>query len=231
MTDAERQKHDAPRWGERVPDRVEGTPAPGYGEYAPPGWVSPVRPPADPAPESLPGAEFAVPASPVTTDLRRPDQQTRSGQQPRSGEQPRFDAPPPTGRPVPGAPPAPYRYRPFNRPATFMLLGLGLYMVVSAVLSVKTFAASQLSLFTSLGYPVTHFTNSDGLSVVGYVAAIGGMAVFLVVAIWSIRRLTRGLNAWAPLLIVGLAFRFATAIAVTAVLLTDPAVARAITGG
>lgn len=210
-------------------DRVEGRPAPGYGEYAPPGWVSPVEVSAAPAPDSpeAPGSGSAdsssterSAASPtsVATDTRPADGWRAD------------DAPPPTGPPVPGPPPAVYRYRPFNRFATILLLGYGVYSVVVTATTVGSYTGSFLKRLGDLGYPVSHFTSIGQLQAVGDVSAIASVAIFLVVGLWSIRRLRAGKNSWVPLLVTGLAVQLASVLAAGIVFISDPGISKLITG-
>ncbi|MCU1527406.1 MAG: hypothetical protein JWP75_1169 [Frondihabitans sp.] len=190
-----------PRYGERIDPR----PAPKYGEYAPPGWVSPVPPVEDPAPQDPEGR-------PVTgvTPAGRPD--AFRG----------YDAPPPTGAPVPGPPPVPASTGSFNRLATIALLAFGLVNVISSLFSTSTFASSLLTEMRQFGYPLAHFQSEGTLHTVGSVSAVAGLVIYLVIAVWSMRRLRAGRMSWLVPLITGVAVNLLTAIVVITVIMNDP---------
>ncbi|BDZ49664.1 hypothetical protein GCM10025867_19050 [Frondihabitans sucicola] len=214
MSDAD----DRPRYGERVdpadlmPARVEGRPAPGYGEYAPAGWVSPVAPVEEPeAPTTETDVvQDARRGGPVGTETRRP-------QVPRT-----FDAPPPTGAPVPGRPPSAVRNASFNRFATMILLAYGLYDVIRGALQTSAFVQTYVSEFTSLGYLRGDFHNGAALHSVAVISAVASVAVYLLVAIWAIRRLRAGKRSWVVLLVTGIVVNLATGVCVVAVVMNDP---------
>lgn len=213
MSDAD----DRPRYGERVdpadllPARVEGRPAPGYGEYAPAGWVNPVALVAEPEiSENLEGAQDH--ARPVAPNAPFGPPQT-----PRA-----FNAPPPTGAPVPGRPPSAVRTGAFNRFATILLLAYGLYDVIRGAFETSTFVSTYVAQFTSLGYLKGTFESGPALHAVAVVSAVASMAIFLVVAIWAIRRLRAGKLSWLLLLITGLAVNLVTGIVVVIIVMHDP---------
>jgi hypothetical protein len=209
--------------------RVEGAPAPGYGEYAPPGWVSPVEVSADPAPDS-PEALAPGSAEPSSAGSSAADPTLLATGARQADGWRADDAPPPTGPPVPGPPPAVYRYRPFNRFATILLLGYGVYSVIVTATSVGSYTGSFLKRLGDLGYPVSHFTSIGQLQTVGDVSAIASVAIFLVVGVWSIRRLRAGKNSWVPLLVTGLAVQMASGLTAGVVFISDPGISRLLTG-
>jgi uncharacterized membrane protein YhaH (DUF805 family) len=210
MTDAD----GTPRYGERadlsLPERVEGRQAPGYGEYAPEGWVSPVPPVEIPTPDTAESAQDHRGTGVVRTDLR--DQQT-----PRA-----FDAPPPTGAPIPGRPPASLRSASFNRFATLLLLAYGVYDVIRGALQTSSFVTTYVAEFKNLGYLHGTFEHGAALHTIAVVSAVASVALFLLVAMWAIRRLRAGRRAWLILLVAGLAVNLATGIAVVSVVMNDP---------
>jgi hypothetical protein len=197
---------DEPRYGERIDPR----PAPKYGEYAPPGWVSPVKPPeADDAQEPRAGAGPIGRVTPPTGAPRQP------------GSFGRYDAPPPTGSPVPG--PAPVvRRGSANGRATVLLLVLGLFRVIGDALAVPAFADSFIRSFRQYGYIQGDFGSTDALQKVGATAAAVAVVLFLLVAVWSLRRLRAGRRSWHILLIAGVAYNVIVGIVVVAVMMGDP---------
>jgi hypothetical protein len=163
--------------------RVQGRPAPQYGEYAPEGWVNPVvvererrerERAADQAP-SL-GTDRGR-----TTD--RPDAARPHGARPSAT----------AGTPVAtrfGASPADFLL-------TVMLLAFGLVSVLQSLAfrSVAANLARQLELrYTALSDP-------GALVGAALVSAIGGLVLFALVAWWSVVRLRkRKRTVWVPLL-------------------------------
>ena len=120
------REDDEPRFGERAPVRQ----APRYGEYAPPGWVSPVPPVDEPEASTGEGNGRGVPGrDPFSVSPLRG-----------------YDAPPPTGAPVPGPPPLPVR-RSGGRFFTMFLLVFGAWHVITGLFSTSTFAASLVAEF------------------------------------------------------------------------------------
>ncbi|ARC56237.1 hypothetical protein AS850_04000 [Frondihabitans sp. 762G35] len=197
---------DEPRYGERIDPR----PAPKYGEYAPPGWVSPVAPPeADVAQEPRSDAPASGTVPPPTS---APRQQGPAG---------RYDAPPPTGSPVPG--PAPVvRRGSANGMATVLLLVLGLFRVISDATAVPDFASTFIGSFRQYGYIQGDFGSTDTLQKVGATAAAVAVVLFLLVAVWSLRRLRAGRRSWHVLLIAGVAYNVVVGVVVVAVMMGDP---------
>lgn len=221
MTDADRNT------------RVEGRPAPEYGEYAPPGWVNPVEPP--------PVDSDATPAAPAPTrpagSTGAQDPATRRqgtpGPFPPKARQ-RFDAPPPTGAPVPGPPPAPgssvapgtplatMRRAAFNRFATVFLAVLGGYDVVSSAFDAKSFSGRYVSEFTRLGYLEGTFQSAATLDAVALVAAIASVPLYLVALVVALRRLRVGRRSWLFLLVPGVAVNIVLGLIVVGVVMADP---------
>jgi hypothetical protein len=191
MTD---ERHEAP--GVTRDER----PRPRYGEYAPEGWVNPVAPVEPVAPSSAPNAghESSGPAT-------RPDA-------PAAGS---WGAPPrPAANELSGA-------RRFDRVATFVLLGIGLYSVVSNVVMASSFSSALLSAMSGAGYSTDAFTSQDALQRVGVIIAVSTVAAFAVTLIWSLRRLAaRKVTFWVPLSI-GVAMSIVQMILVLGVLFGD----------
>lgn len=211
---------ESPRYGERLSDsdgadsRVTGVQAPEYGEYAPAGWVNPAAPAVDegaqdPAADPAPGTRDQRPVPPL--DPFRPRG---------------YDAPPPSGPPVPGEPPRPTapasRTSSFNRFATVLLIGYGLFRVIDAAVTTKTFASMYLKSFTTLGYLHGDFGSVTALQTVGVISAVASVPLFLIVVVWSLRRLRAGRNSWLPLLLTGVVVNVITGFAVVAIVMNDP---------
>jgi len=190
--------NDEPRYGERI----EARQAPKYGEYAPPGWVSPVPPPEPDTP-----AESA--ATPTSNRAASPYQRG-------------YQAPPPTGSPVPGPAPVSSGRTSFNRYATFLLVGIGLFSVLQSLVGIPQFATSLLNQFSDFGYQVGDFHGQAALQTVGTISAIVSFVVFLIVAAWALRRMRRGQNSWVPMLLAGVGMNVLTSVAILAVLASDP---------
>jgi len=192
-------------------DRPDGRPRPRYGEYAPEGWVSPVAPPE--APEAAPAVAGRSDAS-ADQAARRP--------QPAPGA---WGAPPRPGAPVLSG------GRRFDRVATFLLIGLGGYGVVSNVVLASTFASSLLSALGTAGYPVDVFTGQSDLQRAGAIIAVVSVAVFAVTLIWTIRRLRAfKISFWVPLS-AGVIVSILQMALVLAVLFGDAAFTQAILDG
>ena len=164
-------------------------PRPRYGEYAPEGWVSPV-PPAEAAPPAGQGE-----APPVG---QQPGQQPTSwSQHPQQGQGEGG------AQPYPGPPATPAALstgRRVDRVATFVLLGLAGYNVISNLLLVSGFSRTLLSAFSAQGYPVDDFSGQAQLQQAGAAIAIVSLVVFVPVLVLTVRRLRAGkLTFWVPL--------------------------------
>lgn len=160
-------------------------PRPRYGEYAPEGWVNPV-PPAEAAPPAGQG-EAPPPGQQPASWSQHPQQgQGAGGARPYPG--PAATAPVlSTGRRV-------------DRVATFVLLGLAGYNVISNLLLVSGFSRSLLSAFTAAGYPVDDFTGQAALQQAGGAIAIVSLVVFVPMIVLTVRRLRAGkISSWVPL--------------------------------
>ena len=186
-----------PRYGERAPVRQ----APLYGEYAPPGWVSPV-PPVETAEERA--ARDAVGRDPFT-------------RLPPAG----YNASPPTGRPVPGAPPSVAR-RGGGRFFTMFLLVFGAYHVFTGLFTTSTFATSLVTEFKQYGYLSGAFQSLRTLQAVGTWTASLSAVLFVVVAYLTLRRVFRGRSAWWIPVIGGAIANVGLGIAVVIVIMHDP---------
>lgn len=186
--------------------RVEGRPAPEYGEYAPAGWVSPVAP------------------APVD-EQRAQDPSARRQGDPRSSPpdaRQRFDAPPPSGSPVAGPAPAALRRLAFNRFATVLLAVLGGYNVVSSAFDAKSFAGRYVSEFTRLGYIEGAFQSTAVLDTAALVAAVVSVPLFLIALVVALRRLRAGRRSWLVLLLPGVVVNVVLGLFVVMIVMGDP---------
>ena len=174
-----------------VDGRPQGRPAPGYGEYAPEGWVNPVlveqerqererqaRERQDQA--SAAGARDAAPSDGVHGD--------RAGTDVRSGAIPA------------GAQGSMARSRFGRTPADFVLtVGLLAFGLVSVVQSLSVGKVAS-TVRRTLEAQYTALNDPSALSTAAAIAAITNVVVFALVAWWSIRRLrARKRTFWVPL--------------------------------
>jgi len=174
-----------------VDGRPQGRPAPGYGEYAPEGWVNPVlveqerqererqaRERQDQA--SAAGARDAAPSDGVHGD--------RAGTDVRSGAVPA------------GAQGSMARSRFGRTPADFVLtVGLLAFGLVSVVQSLSVGKVAS-TVRRTLEAQYTALNDPSALSTAAAIAAITNVVVFALVAWWSIRRLrARKRTFWVPL--------------------------------
>lgn len=181
--------------------RVHGRPAPEYGEYAPPGWVSPVEAQA----ETEGPQELAHPA-PGPADPAAPS----------------LDAPPPTGAPVPGPPPVALRRAAGNRAATLVLIAYGLFRVITDAIDSAGFASAFEAQFRQMGFLSGTFQSSEALQAVGIVSAFVSIPLFLITVVIALRRLRSGRRSWLVLLLTGAIVNVITGIVVVVVVMSDP---------
>ena len=195
--------------------RPQGRPAPGYGEYAPEGWVNPVlveqerqdrqeRPDRERQDQAKAvGGRDAAPRDSVRTDHARPD--ARSGAAP-AGVQ----------RTMP-------RSRFGRTPADFVLtVGLLAFGLVSVVQSLSVGDVAS-TVRRTLETQYTALNDPSALSTAAVIAAITNVVVFALVAWWSIRRLrARKRTFWVPLVGAVVATAIST-IAFVVVVLQDQA--------
>jgi|GEM_PF-2048099 len=192
--------------------RPQGRPAPGYGEYAPEGWVNPVlveqerqerqdRERQDQA--KAVGGRDAAPRDSVRTDHARPD--ARSGAAPAGAQ-----------RTMP-------RSRFGRTPADFVLtVGLLAFGLVSVVQSLSVGDVAS-TVRRTLETQYTALNDPSALSTAAVIAAITNVVVFALVAWWSIRRLrARKRTFWVPLVGAVVATAIST-IAFVVVVLQDQA--------
>jgi uncharacterized membrane protein YhaH (DUF805 family) len=192
-------------------------PRPRYGEYAPEGWVNPV-PPAEVAPPAGQGDGAGV--------------GQQAGQQPTSWSQhPQQDQGAGGGQPYQGPPTAPAALstgRRVDRVATFVLLGLAGYNVISNLVLVSTFSRSALATLAAAGYPVDDFSRQAELQQAGGAIAIASLVVFVPMLVWTIRRLRAGkITFWLPLA-AGVVVTIVQLMIVLPVFLGDPAFVQAV---
>ncbi|WP_209561361.1 DUF6264 family protein [Frigoribacterium sp. PvP032] len=165
--------------------RRDPRPRPRYGEYAPEGWVNPV-PPADAAPPAGQGEPVPTGQQPTSWSQHPQQGQGAGGAQPYQG--------PPTSAPVLST------GRRVDRVATFVLLGLAGYNVISNIVLVSGFSRTLLSAFSAQGYPVDDFTGQAALQQAGGAIAIVSLVVFVPMIVLTVRRLRAGkVTFWVPL--------------------------------
>jgi len=191
----------------RADGRVHGTPAPGYGEYAPEGWVNPVLVEQERRDERERASAAGAPTTGSSASTRRPGAGTAARPEGRAAASE-------------GAPGAGNRYgaTPLDFVVTVGLLATGLFSTVQA-LAVSQVASSVRETFER---QYTTFSDPAALSTAAVVGAIGNVVVFALVAWWSARRLrARRWTFWVPLLggVVATAISVAACIAVV---LRDP---------
>ncbi|UWD83441.1 DUF6264 family protein [Curtobacterium flaccumfaciens] len=174
-----------------VDGRPQGRPAPGYGEYAPEGWVNPVL---------------------VEQERQERERQARERQDQASAADARDAAPSDgvhgdrAGTDVrPGAVPAGaqgsmVRSRFGRTPADFVLtVGLLAFGLVSVVQSLSVGKVAS-TVRRTLEAQYTALNDPSALSTAAAIAAITNVLVFALVAWWSIRRLrARKRTFWVPL--------------------------------
>ncbi|GAA3339934.1 hypothetical protein GCM10017714_17600 [Curtobacterium pusillum] len=166
--------------GAGTPDgRVHGRPAPGYGEYAPEGWVNPVL---------------------VEQERREQEERSRALREQAAREAPRdHRAGAPSGATGVGrAAPAAGRFgaSPLDFVLTVGLLVIGLWSVIES-LSVGTTAST---IRTVVEQQYTDLSDPAALSSAVLVRAVVLVVVFVLVVWWSIRRLrARRWTFWVPL--------------------------------
>jgi uncharacterized membrane protein YhaH (DUF805 family) len=187
-------------------------PRPRYGEYAPEGWVSPVPPAeaAPPAPQAGQAPEGAQPVQPPASWSPHQGQSQGEG----------------GARPYPGPPATPAALstgRRVDRVATFVLLGLAGYNVISNLVLVSSFSRSALATLAAAGYPVDDFSRRAELQQAGGAIAIVSLVVFVPMLVWTIRRVRAGrITFWVPLT-AGIVVTIAQMLIVLPVFLGDPA--------
>jgi uncharacterized membrane protein YhaH (DUF805 family) len=205
----DRDQHDG-RDGDASAGR-DPRPRPRYGEYAPEGWVSPV-PPAEAAPPA--GQREAPPVG------QQPGQQPTSWSQRGQGEGEGG------AQPYPGPPATPAALstgRRVDRVATFVLLGLAGYNVISNLVLVSSFSRSALATLAAAGYPVDDFSRRAELQQAGGAIAIVSLVVFVPMLVWTVRRLRAGaITFWVPLT-AGIVVTIVQMLIVLPVFLGDPA--------
>ncbi|WIB61069.1 DUF6264 family protein [Curtobacterium sp. MCLR17_007] len=181
-----------PGWG-----RVQGRPAPQYGEYAPAGWVNPVL-----AEQERAERATGTTPSPAPSSASRPAAPARDG----------------GGRPATtrrlGASPG-------DLFLTLMLLGLGLWSVVGY------FRTGQLAstVRRAIEQQYTELSDPSVLSTAANVNLVGALAILVLTVTWTVARLRAGKrSAWVPVLGGVVATVFSTVVFMVA-LSHDPAFA------
>lgn len=197
-----------------APGRVQGRPAPQYGEYAPEGWVNPVLVEQERREQEERSRALRQQAAQDAVRDRRggPGSATRAGTPTEPGPAgPRAD-----GRPVPLA--ARFGRSPIDFVLTVGFLAVGLWTVVES-LSVGSTAST---IRTVVEQQYTDLSNPAALSSAVLVRAVVLVVVFVLVAWWSIRRLrTRRWTFWVPL-VGGVAATVLGMVPVMVVLFQDP---------
>lgn len=171
--------------------RPQGRPAPGYGEYAPEGWVNPVLVEQERQERERQARERQEQASASGVRDATPNDGVhgdRAGTDVRSGAVPA------------GAQRSMARSRFGRTPADFVLtVGLLAFGFVSVVQSLSVGEVAS-TVRRTLETQYTALNDPSALSTAAAIAAITNVVVFALVAWWSIRRLrARKRTFWVPL--------------------------------
>lgn len=208
---------DAPPAG-----RVQGRPAPQYGEYAPEGWVNPVLAEQERREQEERSRALRQQAAQDAVRDRRggPGAASRAPGATGSGTSGGPAAGPaatePGGRPAPVA--ARFGRSPIDFVLTVGFLAVGLWTVVES-LSVGSTAST---IRTVVEQQYTDLSNPAALSSAVLVRAVVLVVVFALVAWWSVRRLrTRRWTFWVPL-VGGVVATVLGMVPVMVVLFQDP---------
>jgi hypothetical protein len=178
--------------------RPQGRPAPGYGEYAPEGWVNPVLVEQERQEQERKARQLREQAA---------AQAVRDGAATRRAGSGLPSGPVPPGRPgAPGdasvgGPPRSTATSRFGRsPADFVLtVGLLAFGLVSVVQSLAVGDVAS-TVRRTLETQYTALDDPSALSGAAAVAAVSNVVVFALVAWWSIKRLrARKRTFWVPL--------------------------------
>ncbi|MFA0849850.1 DUF6264 family protein [Curtobacterium sp. WHRI 8282] len=174
-----------------VDGRPQGRPAPGYGEYAPEGWVNPVLVEQERQERERQAQERQDQASAARVRDAAPSDGThgdRAGTDVRPGAVPA------------GAQGSMARSRFGRTPADFVLtVGLLAFGLVSVVQSLSVGKVAS-TVRRTLEAQYTALNDPSALSTAAAIAAITNVVVFALVAWWSIRRLrARKRTFWVPL--------------------------------
>jgi len=165
--------------------RVQGRPAPQYGEYAPDGWVNPVLAEQERREQARAAQQATATGAPRTSTAARTTTASRT------------PAPARDQAPADGPVAARFGASPVDFLLSVMLLAFGLVSVVQS-LSVGT-VASGVARELELRY--TALSDPGELTTAAIVSALGSVVVFVLVAWWSIVRLRRRKRTvWVPLL-------------------------------
>ena len=115
------------------------------------------------------------------------------------------------------------RRRNLDRVVTWMLLGYGLFTVVTQIPSYLDYAGFASSFFSILGVNVT-LTDPAGAQAWGIAAAVVLGVGWLLTAVLSWLRMRSGHRGWWVPLVGGIVFTFAAACLMIVPLMNDPAV-------
>ncbi|WP_207453581.1 DUF6264 family protein [Herbiconiux sp. SYSU D00978] len=174
-------------------ERPEGRPAPMYGEYAPPGWVSP--------------AQHVDPAEPVPVPAQAPAPQASGGEG--------------SGWPAVAPEQAKAKRRTWDIALTVGLLLLGTWSVAGSVAQYANLGTVLTAVFDQLG--AGEFTSFELAATVGLVAnlvQIGLLILAIALALWS---LARGRLAFIYPLAAGVLATIVLTVLMGAVIVSDPA--------
>lgn len=168
--------------------RPQGRPAPGYGEYAPEGWVNPALAEQERQERERQARERQDQSSAAGVRDVPPSDGDRAGTNARSGAVPA------------GAQRSMARSRFGRTPADFVLtVGLLAFGLVSVVQSLSVGEVAS-TVRRTLETQYTALNDPSALSTAAAIAAITNVVVFALVAWWSIRRLrARKRTFWVPL--------------------------------
>lgn len=179
------------------PQQPDERPRPQYGEYAPPGWQSPVPPqPVAPAP-GTPAANGGWNG--------QPNPANQPGTWPPAGAQPWQ---------------APQKPRTADRVVTIILLAIGLWSVLQS-LSLPELGREMVRVFEQRGLD---YTPPPIAGSVGWLLLAINVVLFALVTWWSLSRLRANRLTWWVPLVGGVVSVIVQLVGVTVVLLSTPGI-------
>jgi hypothetical protein len=115
-----------------------------------------------------------------------------------------------------------------DRVVTFVLLGLAVYNVVSALVLVPRFSTTLLDTLRRGGYDVSSFSGEADLQRAGTTIAIVSVVVFALMIWWTLRRLRAGKVTFFVPLVAGIVVSVVQLVLVFSIFLADPAFVQSI---
>jgi hypothetical protein len=115
-----------------------------------------------------------------------------------------------------------------DRVVTFVLLGLAVYNVVSALVLVPRFSTTLLDTLRRGGYDVSSFSGEADLQRAGTTIAIVSVVVFALMIWWTLRRLRVGKVTFFVPLVAGIVVSVVQLVLVFSIFLADPAFVQSI---